>query len=78
MNLFIYIFILVLYNILFFPSLFLFLFILCFIFLFSFPNFQFISDSNFQIPNINHLPNENITSTIYINTIFLVTHLGEE
>jgi hypothetical protein len=39
---------------------FLFLFIFCFIFLFSFPNFQFISDSNFQIPNINHLPNENI------------------
>jgi hypothetical protein len=39
---------------------FLFLFIFYFIFLFSFSNFQFILDSNFQILNINHLPNENI------------------
>jgi hypothetical protein len=54
------------------------LFIFCFIFLFSFPNFQSISDSNIQIPKYHHIPNENITPTIYINILFLITHLGEE
>jgi hypothetical protein len=62
---------------------FLFSFFLLFTFCFIFPIFLSKFPILFQIqiskfPNINHIPNENITSTIYINIIFLVTHLGEE
>jgi hypothetical protein len=64
---------------------------LFFFFLFFYFQFLLISKSLFQIqtsfnfsvltfkfPNTKHIPNENITSIIFINSIFLVIHLGEE
>jgi hypothetical protein len=52
-------------------------FVLFFLFYFQFL-LIFKSLLTFKLPNIGHIPNENITYIIFINSIFLVIQLGEE